>query len=289
MPKPALGKGLGALIPAGAPGTFVSGPAAAAHQGVSEIELTRITPNEYQPRKTFHDESLAELAASIKSMGVIQPVIVRARKEGGYELIAGERRYRASLLAGLTKIPAIVKDVATVEALELALIENIQREDLNPVETAEAYDRLIKEFSLTQERLAQRVGKERPTIANFLRLLTLPPDIKRDLAEGALSMGHAKAILSIEGAQKQMALRREIISRGLSVREAESAARRLKGPGRIVRKKEHSAQVSMLEDELKKKLGTKVHIRQKGKRGQVVIEYYSPDELDRVLGILRGY
>ena len=124
--------------------------------------------------------------------------------------------------------PPVVKDVASVEALELALIENIQREDLNPVETAEAYDRLIKEFSLTQERLAQRVGKERPTIANFLRLLTLPPDIKRDLAEGALSMGHAKAILSIEGAAKQMALRREIISRGLSVREAENMARRLK-------------------------------------------------------------
>jgi ParB family transcriptional regulator, chromosome partitioning protein len=285
MPKPALGKGLGALIPAGAPGTFISGMAAAE----TEIEISRITPNEYQPRKTFRDGPLAELAASIKSMGVIQPVIVRRRQEGGYELIAGERRYRASILAGLKKIPAIVKDVAPEEVLELALIENIQREDLNPVETAEAYDRLIREFALTQERLAERVGKERPTIANFLRLLTLPPDIKRDLAEGALSMGHAKAILSLEGAQKQMALRREIISRGLSVREAESAARRLKAPGRMIKKKEPSAQVAMLENELKGKLGTKVHIKQKGKRGQVVIEYYSPEELDRVIGILRGY
>lgn len=285
MPKPALGKGLGALIPVGAPGTFMSGAAAAE----TEIEIARITPNEYQPRKTFRDGPLAELAASIKSMGVIQPVIVRRRQEGGYELIAGERRYRASILAGLKKIPAIVKDVAPEEVLELALIENIQREDLNPVETAEAYDRLIREFALTQERLAERVGKERPTIANFLRLLTLPSDIKRDLAEGALSMGHAKAILSIDGAQKQMALRREIISRGLSVREAEGLARRLKAPGRMIKKKEPSAQVAMLEDELKGKLGTKVHIKQKGKRGQVVIEYYSPEELDRVIGILRGY
>lgn len=287
MPKPALGKGLGALIPTGVPGVSISG---AVPEGVTEIELTRITPNEYQPRKTFRDGPLAELAASIKQMGVIQPVIVRRKPGGGYELIAGERRFRASLLAGLKAIPAIVKDVVPAEALELALIENIQREDLNPVETAEAYDRLMREFKLTQERLAVRVGKERPTIANFLRLLTLPPDIKRDLAEGALSMGHAKAILSLEGArEKQMALRREIVSRGLSVREAEGAARRLKSPGRIVRKKEPSAQVTMLEDELKRKLGTKVKIKQKGKRGSIEIDYYSADELERLLGILRGY
>ena len=285
MSKPALGKGLGALIPAGAPGTYIR---AALEQGVMQLELARIVPNEFQPRKTFRDEALKELAASIKSKGVIQPVIVRKGADGGYQLVAGERRYRASLIAGLKNIPAIVKDVAPTEVLELALIENIQREDLNPVETAEAYDRLIREFKLSQEEMAGRVGKDRSTVTNFLRLLTLPPDVKRDLAEGALSMGHAKAILSLESKQKQMGLRREIISRGLSVREAESLARRMKAPGRVRVKKAASPQVSLLEDELKRKLGTKVHIRQKGKGGKIEIEYYSPDEFDRLLELLRG-
>ena len=284
MSKQALGKGLGALIPAGAPGTFISGQAAA---GVMEIELSRIVGSEFQPRKTFRDEALAELADSIKSKGVIQPVVVRRKEGGGYELIAGERRFRASRLAGLKKVPAIVKDVSPAEVLELALIENIQREDLNPVETAEAYGRLMKEFGLKQEELSGRVGKERSTVANFLRLLTLPGDIKRDLSEGRLTMGHAKAILSIDEKQKQMALRREIIERGLSVREAESLAKRMKAPGRVVRKKAASAQVAMLEEELKKSLGTKVHIKQKGRGGRIEIEFYSNDEFERLLEMLR--
>jgi ParB family chromosome partitioning protein len=280
MSKQALGKGLGALIPQGPD---------AGQRGVHEIELSRIIPDGRQPRKTFHDESLAELANSIKASGVIQPIIVRKADGGGYGLIAGERRYRASLMAGLKRIPAIVKDVSPAEALELALVENIQREDLNPIETADAYGRLVKEFDMTQEAVADRVGKERSTVANFLRLLTLPVDIKKDLALGSLSMGHAKAILSVEPAARQLALRREILSRGLSVREAESCARRMKAPGHIVtvKKKEPSPQIVMLEDELKRSLGTKVHIKAKGKGGAIEIEYYSADEFERLLDLLR--
>jgi ParB family chromosome partitioning protein len=286
MSKTSLGKGLGALIPAGAPGTLLKG----AGGGATEVELHRIIASDYQPRKNFKDDAIASLAESIKSVGVIQPVILRRREEGGYQLIAGERRFRAAALAGLTKIPAIVKDVSPAEVLEMALVENIQREDLNPIETAEAYERLVGEFKLTQEELSAKVGKERSTVANFLRLLTLPPEVKRDLAEGALSMGHAKAILSLDAASKQMALRREIISRGLSVREAEGAARKLRAPGRIVKVKEAglSAQMEMLEDELKKKFGTKVKIKRKGKRGSINIEFYSDAELDRLLEFLRG-
>ena len=252
------------------------------------MELHRIIASEYQPRKNFKDDAIASLAESIKSVGVIQPVILRRRDEGGYQLIAGERRFRAAALAGLTRIPAIVKDVSPAEVLEMALVENIQREDLNPIETAEAYERLVGEFKLTQEELSAKVGKERSTVANFLRLLTLPSEVKRDLAEGALNMGHAKAILSLDAASKQMALRREIISRGLSVREAEGAAKRLKAPGHVIKKKEPSAQMEMLEDELKKKLGTKVKIKRKGKRGSINIEFYSDAELDRLLEFLRG-
>jgi len=294
MAKPALGRGLGALIPKSeqkAGTTGAAGEPGAGGAGTPvEIELTRITPNEYQPRKTFIDDSLHELADSIKQKGVIQPVVVRKRPSGGYELIAGERRFRASKLAGLKSVPAIIKDVSPADALELALIENIQREDLNPIETADAFDRLMREFGLTQEKTAERVGKERSTVANYLRLLTLPPDAKKDLASGAMSMGHAKALLALDDPKKQMELRREIVTRGLSVREAEALAKKLKAPGslkRKVEKKSPSAQVRMLEDELKSALGTKVHILPKGKGGRIEIEYYSNDELERLLDIFR--
>ncbi len=290
MSKTALGRGLNALIPTKAGGDG-SGLLEAGLPAPVEVELIRISASEYQPRKNFRDDAIASLAESIKSVGVIQPVILRKRLEGGYQLIAGERRFRAASLAGLAKIPAIVKDVSPAEVLEMALVENIQREDLNPIETAEAFDRLMNEFRLTQEDLSARVGKERSTVANFLRLLTLPTDVKRDLAEGSLNMGHAKAILSLDGAGKQMALRREIISRGLSVREAENVAKRLKAPGRLARIKganSTSAQMTMLEDELKKRLGTKVRIHRKGRRGSINIEFYSDAELDRLLEFLRG-
>jgi len=282
MSKPALGRGLAALIPKG------DEDASGAKRGWVEVEVSRIVPNQYQPRKTFKDGPLRELAESIKASGVIQPVVLRKKEGGGYELIAGERRYRASIMAGLDRVPAVIKDVSPGEVLELALVENIQREDLNPIETAHAYDRLMKEFGLTQERMAEKVGKDRATVANFLRLTGLPSEIQKDIAEGALSMGHAKAIMAAGSPARQMAMRREIITRGLSVREAEALAKRLKSPGQIKKVKNPSAQVSMLEDELKRSLGTKVKIKPRGKGGSIEIEYYSASELDRLIDALRG-
>ena len=225
MQKQALGKGLGALIP------DLSGLDDKERKalGISEIELDKIIPNEYQPRKVFDDEKLKELAASIKEQGVIQPIIVH-RAGTGYQLIAGERRWRASRLAGLKTIPALVKEATKRELLEMALIENIQREDLNPLEAAEAYKRLQDEFKLTQEDLAKRVGKERSTVTNFLRLLNLPREVKQELATGALSMGHAKALLSLERVRDQLQAAAAIVKNGLSVREAEALASRLKNP-----------------------------------------------------------
>ena len=274
--KTALGKGLDALIPEKG-------------EEVLHLEINRIFPGE-QPRKIFRDNSMKELAASIKEKGVLQPIIVSRLGDGSFRLIAGERRWRASQLAGLKKIPAIVKNVASKEALEIALIENIQREDLNPVETAEAFNRLLKEFNLTQEELSEKVGKERATVANYLRLLKLPEEIKALVSSGSLSMGHARAVLSIEGKAPQIEAARKIVTKGLSVREAEALS---KNVGLIASKKakglkgHKDPQIASLEDKLIKSLGTKVRIQHKGKKGgKIEIEYYSLDELDRLLEIL---
>ncbi len=277
MPKQALGKGLGALIP----DLSTLDDKEKKALGIMEIELDRIVPNEYQPRKAFDDEKLNELAASIREQGVIQPVIVH-RAGSGYELIAGERRWRASRLAGLRTIPALVKEATKRDLLEMALIENIQREDLNALEAAEAYKRLQDEFKLTQEDLARRVGKERSTVTNFLRLLHLPKEIKQELAAGTLSMGHAKALLSLDRSRDQIQAAVLIVKKGLSVREAESLASRLKNPPRE-RKIRPSHELKSLEERLKKSLGTKVTISSKSKGGRIVIEYFSAEELDRIL------
>ncbi len=279
MQKQALGKGLGALIP------DLSGLDDRERRalGISEIELEKIIPNEYQPRKVFDDEKLRELAASIREQGVIQPVIVH-RAGGGYQLIAGERRWRAARLAGLKTIPALVKEATKRELMEMALIENIQREDLNALEAAEAYKRLQDEFKLTQEDLAKRVGKERSTIANFLRILGLPKEIKQYLAASALSLGHAKALLSLERHRDQLAVADAIVKKGLSVREAEALAARLKHPAEAKKKTTaDSFEYKSLEERLRKSLGTKVSIEAKSKGGRVVIEYYSTEELDRLV------
>ncbi|KAF0143301.1 MAG: chromosome partitioning protein ParB family [Nitrospirae bacterium] len=275
--KTALGKGLEALIPEKG-------------EEVLYLEINRIFPGGEQPRKTFRDSSLKELAVSIKEKGVLQPVIVSRLGDGSFRLVAGERRWRASQLAGLKKIPAIVKNVASKDALEIALIENIQREDLNPVETAEAFSKLLKEFNLTQEELSEKVGKERATVANYLRLLRLPEEIKSLISDGSLSMGHARAVLSIEGRAHQIEAVRKIITKGLSVREAEALAKNISLAG-IKKPKSHKAQkapeIASLEDKLIKSLGTKVRIHHKGKKGgKIEIEYYSLDELDRLLDIL---
>jgi ParB family chromosome partitioning protein len=277
MQKQALGKGLGALIP----DLSALDDKEKTALGIHEIELDKIVPNEYQPRKVFDDDKLKELAASIKEQGVIQPVIVH-RAGSGYELIAGERRWRASRLAGLKTIPALVKEATKRELLEMALIENIQREDLNPLEAAEAYKRLQDEFKLTQEDLARRVGKERSTVTNFLRILGLPKEIKHELAAGSLSMGHAKALLSLERSRDQIQAAILITKKGLSVREAEALASRLKNPPKD-KKARLSHELKAMEEKLKKALGTKVSIASKSKGGRIVIEYYSAEELDRIL------
>jgi ParB family chromosome partitioning protein len=277
MQKQALGKGLGALIP------DLSGLNDKERKalGIAEIELDRIVPNEYQPRKTFQDDALKELAASIKEHGVIQPIIVH-RIGTNYGLIAGERRWRASRLAGLKTIPALVKEATKRELIEQALIENIQREDLNPLEAAEAYKRLQDEFKLTQEDVAKRVGKERSTVTNFLRLLSLPKEVKHDLAAGNLSMGHAKALLSMDRVRDQMQAALMIVKKGLSVREAEALANKLKNPAKE-KKPKIGHELKSVEDKLRKSLGTKVSVTAKAKGGRIVIDYYSAEELDRIL------
>ncbi len=277
MQKVALGKGLGALIP---DLTTLDDKEKKA-LGIVELELDKIIPNEYQPRKVFNEEKLKELAASIGEQGVIQPVIVH-KAGGGYQLIAGERRWRASRIAGLKTIPALVKDATKRELLEMALIENIQREDLNPLEAAEAYKRLQDEFKLTQDDLAKRVGKERSTVTNFLRLLGLPKEIKQDLANGALSMGHAKALLALDRVREQMQAALMIVKKGLSVREAEALVSRLKNPPKE-KKVRLGHELKAVEEKLKKALGTRVSVSSKSKGGRIVIEYYSDEDLDRIL------
>ncbi|MBM4140355.1 MAG: ParB/RepB/Spo0J family partition protein [Nitrospira sp.] len=271
--KTALGKGLEALIP---------------EKGEEVIYLTidRIFPGEHQPRKAIRDDSLKELAASIRERGVLQPIIVSRVGDGTFRLVTGERRWRAAALAGLKKIPALIKNVASKDSLEIALIENIQREDLNPIETAEAFRRLTTEFNLSQEELSDRVGKDRATISNYLRLLKLPEEIKSLIYNGSLSIGHAKAILAIDGKAHQIEAARKVIKKGLSVRETETLTKKVSRPLKVKATKD--PQILSLEEKLIKSLGTKVRIFHKGKRGKIEIEYYSLDELDRLLGILIG-
>ncbi len=271
--KTALGKGLDALIP---------------ERGdeVIYLDIGRIFPGDQQPRKTFRDDSLRELAVSIKEKGILQPVIVSRVGDGSFRLVTGERRWRAAALAGLKKIPALIKNVASKDSLEIALIENIQREDLNPMEAAEAFSRLITEFEMTQEDLSDKVGKDRATIANYLRLLKLPDEVKSLIYNGSLSMGHAKAILAIEGKANQIEAARKILKKGLSVREAEQLTRKIPKPPKARMTKD--PQISSLEEKLIRNLGTKVRIINKGKKGKIEIEYYSFEELERLLDILLG-
>ena len=276
--KTALGKGLGALI-----------QEKEKTSGILELDINAIIPNEHQPRRVFNDNSLRDLASSIKEKGVIQPVIVRKTAENSFVLIAGERRWRAAKTAGLKKIPVIIKDAAPAEALELALIENIQREDLNPIETAEAFQRLISEFKLTHDELSKKVGKDRATVTNYLRLLKLHPDIKAWIVGGSLSIGHAKALLQIEHATAQLDAARKIIKKGLSVREAEALSKKSSAPSVSAQKGQtwKDPHIASLENNLKQSLGTKVRLIHKGKKGgRIEIEYYSLDELDRLLEIL---
>lgn len=277
--KTGLGKGLDALLPKGT--TEEKEPA------IFSCAIEEVKPNPYQPRRVIKNDRIEKLASSIKEKGIIQPIIVR-RVDSGYELIAGERRWRAAQKAGLKNIPIIVKDVSPAEVLELALIENIQREDLNPLEEAEAYNRLIREFGLTQERLASRVGKERSTVANFLRLLKLPDYIKENIWAEALSMGHARVLAGIEYPEDQRLVRDMIIKKGLSVREAETLVQRLKKPRRPAGKKQPDSHTLSLAEDIMRHLGTRVRISRRGKRGKIEIDFYSEEDLARIVDYISG-
>jgi ParB family chromosome partitioning protein len=253
-----------------------------------ELELSRIVPNKYQPRVEFNSKELEGLAASIQVNGVIQPVMVRMKGLNQYELVAGERRFRTSQMAGLTKIPAYVKNISDQKMLEYALIENIQRSDLNPLEEARAYERLLKEFDLTQEGIAKQVGKDRSSIANSLRLLDLPKEVREFISEGKISVGHAKILMTIQVRDHQIALAHQIIENGISVRQADLLAKKIAQP-RHTRSRRKEALWVDLEDRLKRSLGTKVSIESGRKGGKIMIEYYSPEDLERLIEIMLGW
>jgi ParB family chromosome partitioning protein len=285
---PALGKGLDALLP--------SGDSDGREYFLCPIDF--IEPNPDQPRKDINDTALAQLSASILEKGVLLPLVVCEHGgEGRYQIIAGERRWRAAKMAGLDEVPVLVKDVAPLDRLELALIENIQRQDLNPLEEAEAYLRLVKEFNLTQEEVARRVGKERSTVANALRINQLPDFAKEDLVRGTLSMGHARVLLSVGDEASMREVRDEIVEQGLTVRQAEALAQRQKkkmsgagsGAKRQPRKSANELPESYcksLANGLVNYLDTKARIIQSGTRGKLEIEYYSHDDLERVLSLI---
>lgn len=280
MPKrQVLGRGLDALIP----GVDTSDLGSTSF---FYCDIDAIRPNPYQPRRTFAKDELRSLADSIKEKGIIQALVVRPASTG-YELIVGERRWRSARLAGLKQVPVVVKDVSTAEMLELALVENVQREDLNPLEKAEAYYSLMKEFGLTQEKVAKRVGQDRSTVANFLRLRHLPKEIQADIVNNTLTMGHARALMGAETAAQQKAVWRRIISKDLTVRATEALVKRLKGhKGKALKSRPAPSEdvyLHKVADDLTRHLGTKVRIVRRGKRGRVEIEFYDNDDLDRLI------
>ena len=289
MNRKALGKGINALIP-----DFEIGlpePGVSDEQGTiqtRELLIDEISPNRFQPRKYFDDDKLEELVTSISENGILQPVVVQ-KSDTGYELVAGERRWRASKKAGLKKIPAMIREVSDTKALELAIIENIHRQDLNPIEEAEAYKRLAEEFSLTQEMIAEKVGKSRAAIANILRLLNLSRNIQENLISGKLSMGHARALLGLENNGQMHAMCQEILKQGLTVRQTESKVNRLKKPEMLKlasSMKKKNIFIRDLEKELERKLGTKVEVSPKKTGGKLVVSYYSDDDLERIQNLI---
>ena len=290
MTKKVLGKGLESLI---------SGVSSEKEQMVRELKLDEIRPNRYQPREKFNKAQMAELVSSIKEKGVVQPILVRRQPaggnvfDGGYELIAGERRLRAAKEAGLERIPAIIREIPDTEMLEISLMENIQREDLNSIEEAEALRRLMEEFELTQEELARRLGKERSTLANTLRLLKLPPEVKKEVREGTISAGHARALLALSDYGKQKKLVPHIKQRKLSVRETEKLVESLKGNASAKEKgrevlpgiEKKDPQLQAIENRLCRLFGTQVVIRSRKQGGWIQITYYSTEDLQRLLDL----
>ncbi|MDZ4733123.1 MAG: ParB/RepB/Spo0J family partition protein [Nitrospirota bacterium] len=280
MEKKALGRGLDALLPPTKPALMSETP------DVQRLRVDAIVPNRYQPRQMFSPQELAELTASLKQSGLLQPILVRRKGDGIYELISGERRWRAAKEAGLETIQAVIRNCGDEESVVLALVENLQREDLNPMEMARAYHRMMNEFGLTQDIIAQRVSCERSSIANVVRLVQLPVEIQQLIESNQLSMGHAKVILGLAGQNEQIRVAQLVVSKALSVRETEklmgsSAAAKKRGAKELRR-----TPWSDVEERLQKRLGTKVMI-QNGKRGgKIVIHYFSPPELDGILETL---
>ena len=275
--RPALGKGLSALIP----------DALEPRVSPVDVEIDRLAPSDFQPRVAMDDARLGELAQSIRSNGVIQPIVVR-RVGDRFQIIAGERRWRAARLAGLARVPVVVREVVAGQEqslLEMALIENIQREDLNPIDAALAYRRLAEEFHLTQEAIATAVGKDRASVANTLRLLKLPEEIRQEVSSGRLSMGHARALLALEDEGEQRRMARDIIARSLSVRETEAHVKKIaegSRPKEHVEAKPADVHTRAAEDKLRLALGTRVRIKRRGDKGRIEIDFVSEDELIRI-------
>ena len=277
-----LGRGLGALLPP------MDLPAASKEERgqVQELPIDAIVPNPNQPRKDFETNALTELSTSLKQSGLLQPVVVR-RAGQGYELIVGERRWRAAKLAGMERIPAVIREASDAESLELALVENLLRENLNPLEEAEAYQRLLADFSWTQEELAERVGKDRSSIANCLRLLRLPEPIQADLRGGRLTMGHARALLSLDSVAAQLKLREEILAHSWSVRATEEGVNRTRSQ-LSRRPPRRSPELTAVEETLREKLATRVRLVGNERHGRIEIVYTSREDLDRLLDAITG-
>jgi ParB family chromosome partitioning protein len=282
--RPALGRGLSALIP----DTPAPTPAPASTPDRSlDVDSDLLRPNKFQPRTQMDDARIEELAQSIRVNGIIQPIVVR-KVEQGYEIIAGERRWRAAQRAGLLKVPVVVRDIPEDRLLAVALIENIQRENLNPIEEAVAYRRLSDEFHLTQEQIAEAVGKDRSSVANFVRLLRLPQEVRANVASNALSMGHARALLSLADEAAQLRVARDVVSRNLSVRETEALVKKTGAPAEPAPEKKPDVHTRAAEEKLRMALGTRVHINRRGKGGRIEIEFVSEDELHRLYERLIG-
>lgn len=291
MAKKGLGKGLGSLFDDNNIIDDIITQEAPDNKGITTISISSIEPNKKQPRRQFDKEKIDALANSIKENGLIQPIIVTPSKNGMYKIVAGERRWRASKKAGIKEIPAVIREYSDEKIAEIALVENLQREDLNPIEEALGYKTLLEEFNLTQELVSKRIGKSRSAIANSMRLLSLEDQIQKLLISGDISSGHARAILSVEDNELRLALSKRIIEDSLNVRQAESLAKQLqkkKPQSKPPKKSAYDIELESIQNTLSSNLGTKVKISHTDKKGKIEIEYYGNDDLERILKLING-
>lgn len=290
MLKKGLGKGLDMLFESAPQEDEAAAESSVSPQDVSETQLTLIEPNRNQPRRSFDPEKIDELAQSIREHGLIQPIIITPAQNGRYTIVAGERRWRAAKKAGLKTVPTVIREYSPEETAQIALIENLQREDLNPIEEAAGYRRLMDEFSLTQEAVSEKIGKSRSAVANSLRLLSLDDELQKLVSDGKISGGHARALLAVDDNDARRELADKIISGGLNVRQAETLAKKLSKPKRTKPQQQpndaYTAELERIGDRISSELGTKVSISETKKRGRIEIEYYGADDLERILSAL---